>query len=649
MKKILAIVLVFLWFFAGAGCKEKEEKTPSVEEYYSSHVGKVLKTYGQGILAQMETSYGPLYVLRVKGTHYQMGYQYGYLAGDMIAGTWWNFVNYLASEIGYPVDAVNSMFGQILDGVWAQLAPYVPKEFYDEIKGIQDGADAAGFKNEFTVGNNKYSDTVSLSTLVKRILAIGNMSDLNESDDLMGDLQLVIATGFTSKAMDYYGITPPSAPSFQFSPEMREFVKRLQEKHISFKDFFAHCSFFAAWGKRTVNGHMIATRNLDWNENTGIANFKVLTVWMPDGEIPHVTVGYIGFIGALAGISQAGLTVSEVGSSSVLARLKGEPWILKFREILGKAYNLDDALKYITNQVDDGFNRPPTIGYNWLITYGDPVHHGKYAEAMNVENNGVFVGVYRRKPDCSVDAKLYEFDKDGHVAKVITHEQDPWLVNYEKDAVEIMLKDKNDSSDYPPYPYSLTTTPVKNIISLPKPVAYENGSYKFSPDGVERHVGKELSCAVYRGDEMMMHGLRMWQTACHGPWDYEAGHNDMYYQDINRLMLTGGSYNKRYLRMYQAILAYENGEELKVTNDVTKETMEIAPANNGYLKPIDLEAATKIARWAAMSSDIFSVAYDATALQIMVAFESTQDDKWIRASDNPYKFVDLKTLFYSGQ
>ena len=648
MRKFLAIFVVFLWLLAGAGCKEKEEKTPSVVDYYSSHVGKVLKTYGNGILAQMDTSYGSLYVLRVKGTHYQMGYQYGYLAGDKIAGIWWSFVNYLAGELDFPVEELDPLFGQILDGVWAQLASYVPKEFMDEIRGIQDGADAAGFKNEFTINGNKYSSDVSLSTLVKRILAIGNMSDLNESDDPLGDLQLVISTGFTSKAMDYYGITPPSSPPFQFSQEMKEVMKQLQEKHINFKDLFAHCSFFAAWGKRTINGHMIATRNLDWDENTGIADFKVLTVWMPAGEIPHVTVGYIGFIGALAGISQAGLSASEVGSSSVMARLKGEPWTLKFREILGKAQDLDDALKYVTNQVDDGFNRPPTIGYNWLITYGDPLHNGKNAEAMNVETNGIFVGVYRRKPDCSVDAKLYEFDKDGRMVKVITHEQDPWLVNYEKDAVEIMLKNKNNSSKYPPYPYSLTTTPVRDIIALPKPVAYENGEYKFSPNGLsERHVGEELSCAVYRGDEMMMHALRMWQSACHGPWDYKSGNNDMYYQDINRLMLTGGSYNKRYLRMYRAIIAYEDGEQLSVRNDVTGGEMEIAPANNGYLNPIDLEAATKIARWAAMDSDIFSVAYDATALQIMVAFENTQDDKWVRASDNPYKFVDLKTLFYN--
>ncbi len=640
MRKAV-FILVLLAFFAITSCSKKEEKESPVD-YYSAHVGKVLKSYGEGILAQMDTDYGPLYVLRVKGTHYEMGYQYGYLAGDMIAGTWWSFMNYLGNELGVGPDMANTIFGQLLDMAWSQLSPYVPHEFLEEIKGIQDGADAAGFKNEYKIdGQDHYDNTVSISTLVKRIIAISNISDLLEEDP-QGDMGMVLSTGFSLKAMDFYGIQP------QLSPKVREWAQMVKEhgiEKINLHGLLGHCSFFAAWNFRTKGGHLIASRNLDWNSNTGIANFKALTVWMPDGEIPHVTIGYIGFLGALAGISKAGITVSEVGSSSVFERLKGEPWVLKFREILGKAHNLDEALKYVINDVGDGFNRPPTIGYNWLITYGDPAHNGAHAEAMNVENNGVFIGVYRRKHNCEVEATLYQFDKDGKMVKSITHAEDPWLVNYERDAEEIMLKDRNDPSPYPPYPYSLTDTPVKDIIALPKPIIDTPEGYRFSKDGIVRKVGKELACAVYRGDEMMMHGLRMWQEACHGPWAYKP--ENIFYQDLERKMLEGGSYNKRYLRMYRAILAYQNGEKLVVTDDITGEQVEIAPDNNGYLTPIDLAAGSKIASWAAMHGDIFSVAYDATALKIMVAFEKTEDGKWIRASNNPYRYVDLNDLFYS--
>ena len=645
MKRVFSVVilLLFLSIVSFSCSKTEEEEKINPVDYYSTHVGKVLKNYQNGILAQIDTSYGPLYVLRLKGSHYEMGYQYGYLAGDLIAGTWWSFAKYIAPAFGGDVETASSLFGMILDMAWEQMAPYVPKEFYDEMKGIQDGADAAGFKNEYTLDGETYSDSTSISTLIKRIIAISNISDLLEEDP-MGDMGFVLQTGFSPKTMDFYGIKPSSAPAF--TRAFRQKLKELGVDRVKLKDIFGHCSFFAVWNYRTVDGHLIASRNLDWNENTGIANFKALTVWMPDGEIPHVTIGYIGFLGALAGISKAGITVSEVGSSSVFERLKGEPWVLKFREILGKAHNLDEALKYVTNEVGDGFNRPPTIGYNWLITYGDPAHGGKEAEVANVENNGVFVGIYRRHSDCSVDATLYQFNVTGEVVKKVSHAEDPWLVNYEGDAYEIMLKDKNDPSAFPPYPYSLTSTPVRNIIALKKPVIGTTSGYSFSPDGIYRKVGRELACAVYRGDEMLMHGLRMWQAACHGPWKHDSSDNT-YYQDLERLMLEGGSYNKRYLRMYTAILDYENGEELVVKDDATGENVEIVPDNNGYLKKIDLSAGTKIAAWAAMRSNIFSVVYDATALQIMVAFESINEaDEWVRASNNEYKYIDLNDLFY---
>ncbi len=646
MKRLtyLIFLTVLLASFI-VSCSDNEETSTAMNpvDYYSTHVGKVLKTYKDGILAEVETSYGPLYVLRLKGSHYEMGYQYGYLAADKIAGTWWSFARYIAPSLGMDVQTASAVFGMILDMAWLQMAPYVPQEFYEEMRGIDDGAKAAGFKNEYTIDGETYSDETSFSTIVERIVAISNISDLLEEDPT-GDMGFVLKTGFSPRAMDFYGIQPEagSPPALRL---LQQKLKELGVSRVNLKDIFGHCSFFAAWNFRTEDGHMIASRNLDWNENTGIADFKALTVWMPDGEIPHVTIGYIGFIGALAGISEAGITVSEVGSTSVFERLKGEPWVLKFREILGKAHNMDEALNFVLNKVGDGFNRPPTIGYNWLITYGDPMGNGKNAEAANIENNGVFIGVYRRHSDCTVDATLYQFGVTGYVEKTITHSEDPWLANYEKDAYEVMLKDVRSDSPFPPYPYSLTDTPTKDIISLKKPVEGTSTGYRFSVDGVYRNVGRELSCAVYRGDEMMMHGMRMWQSACHGPWRHNSDDNT-YYQDLERLMLEGSSYNKRYLRMYTAIQDYAIGKQLIAIDDFDDKPFEVVPDNNGLPLKINLDYGTRIARWAAMTSNIFSVVYDSTALEIMVAFEQISDDKWIRASNNEYKYINLRDLFY---
>jgi hypothetical protein len=50
-------------------------------------------------------------------------------------------------------------------------------------------------------------------------------------------------------------------------------------------------------------------RNLDWLANTGVNANKLITVWNIDNTIPHMTLGFPGVLGALTGMSKAGLTV----------------------------------------------------------------------------------------------------------------------------------------------------------------------------------------------------------------------------------------------------------------------------------------------------------------------------------------------------
>lgn len=78
-----------------------------------------------------------------------------------------------------------------------------------------------------------------------------------------------------------------------------------------------HCSFFATWGSRTKGGKLYTMRNLDWNANTGINKNKIVFVWKIKDEIPHVTLGFPVMLGALTGMSKAGLTVHEAGLDSM--------------------------------------------------------------------------------------------------------------------------------------------------------------------------------------------------------------------------------------------------------------------------------------------------------------------------------------------
>ena len=102
---------------------------------------------------------------------------------------------------------------------------------------------------------------------------------------------------------------------------------------------------------------MIATRNMDWSADIGLQNVPLVTVFIPDGGYAHITVGWIGFIGLLAGMNEKGVAFGGVMADSVHMRIHSEPLLLRAREVLEFAGSLDEAMPYFTNQVEDGINR----------------------------------------------------------------------------------------------------------------------------------------------------------------------------------------------------------------------------------------------------------------------------------------------------
>lgn len=85
-------------------------------------------------------------------------------------------------------------------------------------------------------------------------------------------------------------------------------------------------------------------RNLDWETNTGINDYKYLTIYHPDNQIAHATVGFAGVIGALTGMSANGITVHEANLESDLDSFYGFPWSLRLRYIMAQTDNLDGAI-----------------------------------------------------------------------------------------------------------------------------------------------------------------------------------------------------------------------------------------------------------------------------------------------------------------
>lgn len=87
-------------------------------------------------------------------------------------------------------------------------------------------------------------------------------------------------------------------------------------------------------------------------------------------------MGYPGVLGALTGMSKAGLTVHEAGLSSHHSTELGFQWTLRLRYIMMNAANLDEAKKIWQSTQN-------TLGMNFMVTSAsDNVPSGHPALAM---------------------------------------------------------------------------------------------------------------------------------------------------------------------------------------------------------------------------------------------------------------------------
>jgi len=147
------------------------------------------------------------------------------------------------------------------------------------------------------------------------------------------------------------------------------------------------CSYFAVWGNRTENNQLYTARNLDWDPDTGIDHFKMLTIYNIPGKIPYATLGFASHMGALAGMSAAGLTVHETGNDvySPGSSFSGFPWVLRLRYIMENAHNINEAMS-----IWDSTNN--TMGMNHMISSSEDVPQGHPARAL--ETMGGYTAVF---------------------------------------------------------------------------------------------------------------------------------------------------------------------------------------------------------------------------------------------------------------
>jgi hypothetical protein len=214
---------------------------------------------------------------------------------------------------------------KVLDKQYAYLGKaLVSTEFEDELQGMKDGSDAAGYSGDKNVG-----------LIAARSLVITNLpSDLD-------DMQFVLA--------DEHHLGAEIALAWQ---ELKKIFKNGKLNPFQ-------CSNFGVWGSRTVNGQLFSGRNLDWAKMSGCSNNKLITISHPPGGIAHASLGFAGLFGSLTGISAKGLTVHEANLESNDETFLGFPWMLSLRYVMARTPSgtIDEAMTvFNSTQNTVGFN-----------------------------------------------------------------------------------------------------------------------------------------------------------------------------------------------------------------------------------------------------------------------------------------------------
>ncbi len=120
------------------------------------------------------------------------------------------------------------------------------------------------------------------------------------------------------------------------------------------------CANFAAWGRATREGRLVHARNLDWTIRAGAQRHAVVLVVRPAGRHAFLSVGWAGFIGVLTGVSDAQISIGQIGAETADVTYAGEPMVFLMRRVLEESGGLEDAVDLLEQA-------PRTVGVNYVV------------------------------------------------------------------------------------------------------------------------------------------------------------------------------------------------------------------------------------------------------------------------------------------
>jgi len=276
---------------------------------------------------------GPVMLLDLHGSRSEQGFAFGRMGAQAALENYDSLIGALIDVKTLRGKAERAALELVIDWQWKSvLSQQVPAAMADELDGFAKGCTAA-----LGSSHARFCEHAS-----SRIILLANMP--GDVSDIVFVLLDELPLSVTRAAEALLG-----------DVTLAEFLRRLPWPP-------AMCSMWAAWGSRTDGGRLLSGRNLDWNHDTGIDRHKLVTVYHPPepGLFAHATFGFGGLVGALAGVSAAGLTVHEANLESNIDSFRGFPWLLRLRHIMEHASSLKEAraLWEATNN---------TVGFNHMV------------------------------------------------------------------------------------------------------------------------------------------------------------------------------------------------------------------------------------------------------------------------------------------
>ena len=145
-----------------------------------------------------------------------------------------------------------------------------------------------------------------------------------------------------------------------------------------------HCSGAATARSMTRDGKLYHSRSLDYALNIGVEdrmqNHALVIARFPTNGKANVVPAWAGFLGAVTGMNEAGISVGEKGSASDDESFDGMPMIFIVREVLRRSGTLAEAVEILRKG-------PRTCGFNFIVGSGDE----RLATAVEVTRNHFYL------------------------------------------------------------------------------------------------------------------------------------------------------------------------------------------------------------------------------------------------------------------